>query len=185
MYNKLKLKKVYLKEGHYDSVPLFFAILENDKMSSSVNSQKGFTLIEILITLVILGILVTLATGSFLSYQARAKQSEIKANLGTIGEMAISYKAEFNTYITNWDGLGWISTGKTRYRYWYNQGAAVNTPTSPEAGVSYSDPGSDAQDNSFVVGGVGNIDRDINFTDQWLYNQDRSFTVQQNDVTTN
>ena len=98
--------------------------------------------------------------------------------------MALSYNAEFNTYITNWDGLGWASNGKTRYRYWYNQGAAANTPTSPEVGITYSDPGSDAQDNSFVVGGVGNIDRD-NFTDQWLYNQDRSFTVQQNDVTTN
>jgi len=184
MFNKLGLKKVYLKEGCCDSAPLFLKALRNEINLSPIRYQQGFTLIEILITLVILGILVTLATGSFLSYQARAKQSEIKANMGTIGEMALSYKAEFNTYITNWDGLGWASNGKTRYRYWYNQGAAANTPTSPEVGITYSDPGSDAQDNSFVVGGVGNIDRD-NFTDQWLYNQDRSFTVQQNDVTTN
>ncbi len=145
--------------------------------------QYGFTLIELMVVVAILGILATLATGSFLSYQARAKQSEAKTNLGSIGEMAIAYRAEFNTYIIDWTGIGWQPIGTTRYRYWYNGTYAANTPTSPETGTNYSDPGSAATVDTFVAGAVGNIDRD-NFTDQWLYNQNRSFTVQQNDVTT-
>lgn len=147
------------------------------------NSQEGFTLIELMIAVAIIGILVTLATGGFLSYQARAKQAEAKINLGSIGELATSYRAEYNTYITNWTGIGWQPIGRTRYRYWYNGGAAAGTPTSPEVGVNYSDPGSVAADNTFTAAAVGNIDRDAS-TDQWLYNQGRLFTILQNDVTT-
>ena len=145
--------------------------------------QDGFTLIELMIVVAILGILATLATGAFLSYQAKAKQAEVKTNLGTIGELALTYKTEYDTYITNWTGIAWQPQGTTRYRYWYNGVAATGTPTSPETGTNYSDPGSAAAVDTFVAGAVGNIDRD-NFTDQWLYNQNRSFTVQQNDVTT-
>ncbi|MBI5756118.1 MAG: prepilin-type N-terminal cleavage/methylation domain-containing protein [Nitrospirae bacterium] len=145
--------------------------------------QDGFTLIELMVTVAILGILAALATGSFLSYQARAKQSEIKSNLGAIGELAISYKTEYDTYITDWTGIGWQPQGTTRYRYWYNGVAATGTPTSTEMGIDYSDPGSAATASTFISAAVGNIDRD-NSTDQWLYDQNRSFTIQQNDVTT-
>lgn len=145
--------------------------------------QDGFTLIELMIVVAILGILATLATGGFLSYQAKAKQAEAKTNLGSIGELALSYKTEYDTYITSWSNMGWLPQGSTRYRYWYNGAAAAGTPTSTEAGVSYSDPGSVAAANTFVTAAVGNIDRDVS-TDQWLYDQNRTFTNLQNDVTT-
>jgi len=150
---------------------------------SILKSRHGFTLIELMIVVVILGILVTLATGGFLSYQAKAKQAEAKTNLGAIGELVISYKVEYDTYITNWSGIGWQVQGKTRYSFWYNGQAAAGTPTVAEVGVNYSDPGSAAANSTFTVAAVGNIDRD-NSTDQWLYNQTRSFTILQNDVVT-
>ncbi len=143
--------------------------------------QEGFTLIELMITVTIVGILVTIATGSFLSYQAKSKQSEAKTNLGAIGELALSYKAEYDTYITIWTGIGWQPMGTTRYRYWYNGAAAAGTPTAPEGGINYSDPGSAAVADAFTAAAVGNIDNDGS-TDRWLYNQDRSFTIQQNDI---
>ena len=145
--------------------------------------HNGFTLIELMVAVGILGILAVLATGSFLSYQARAKQSEIKSNLGAIGELAITYKTEYDTYITDWSNIGWQPMGTTRYRYWYNGTAAVGTPTLLEVGINYSDPGSVAAIDSFTAAVVGNIDGDAS-TDQWLYDQNRSFTIQQNDVTT-
>ena len=145
--------------------------------------QDGFTLIELMIAVAILGILATLATGGFLSYQAKTKQAEVKTNMGAIGELAISYKIEYDSYITDWAGIGWQPQGTTRYRYWYNGAAAANTPTLPEAGINYDDPGSAADDNTFTASAVGNVDNDAR-TDQWLYNQTRSFTNLQNDVTT-
>ena len=145
--------------------------------------QDGFTLIELMIAVAILGILATLATGGFLSYQAKAKQAEVKVNLGSIGEFAITYKTEYDTYITDWTGIGWQPQVTTRYRYWYNGVAATGTPTSTDVGVNYSDAGSAADGNTFTAAAVGNIDGDI-AADQWLYDQNRSFTIQQNDVTT-
>ena len=145
--------------------------------------QDGFTLIELMIVVAILGILATLATGGFLSYQAKAKQAEVKTNLGAIGELALTYKTEYDTYITNWTGIGWQPKGTTRYRYLYNGAAAAGTPTLPEVGINYSDPGSAAAADSFTAAAVGNIDSDGS-TDQWLYDQNRSFTTLQNDVTT-
>ena len=136
-----------------------------------------------MIVVAILGLLATIATGGFLSYQAKAKQSEVKSNMGAIGELALSYKTEYDTYITDWNGIGWQPLGTTRYRYWYNGAAATGTPTIPDAGVNYSDPGSAAAANTFNAAAIGNIDRDIS-TDQWFYNQSRIFTNLQNDVIT-
>ena len=78
--------------------------------------KEGFTLIELMVAVAIIGILVALATGSFLSYQAKSKQAEAKANLGSIGELALAYKTEYDTYVTNWTGIGWQPKGNTRYR---------------------------------------------------------------------
>ncbi|MBI5194036.1 MAG: prepilin-type N-terminal cleavage/methylation domain-containing protein [Nitrospirae bacterium] len=150
---------------------------------SILYKSNGFTLIELMIVVVILGILATLATGSFLSYQAKSKQAEAKSNISSIAESALAYKAEYGTFVTDWSGIGWQANGTTRYRYWYNGLAAAGTPTNAEAGVDYSDPGSTATVNTIIVGSVGNIDRDAS-TDQWLYNQDRVFTNLQNDVST-
>ncbi len=148
-----------------------------------LRSRRGFTLIELMLVVGILGILATLATGSFLSYQSKAKQAEAKTNLAAIGEMALSYKTEHDTYITNWNSLGWRPQVVTRYCYWYNGAAAAGTPTNPDVGVSYADPGSAATGNTFIAAAVGNVDRDVS-TDQWLFDENRIYTIQQNDVTT-
>lgn len=145
--------------------------------------DKGFTLIELMMVVVILGILVALALGTFRSYQAKSKQAEAKINLGAIGNLAEAYKAEHDTYVTSFDSLGWAPNFITRYRYWYNGASAVNTPTSMEAGVDYSDPGSAATSNAFTAAAVGNVDSDPT-TDQWTYNDRRNLRNIQNDPTT-
>ena len=159
-------------------------------MQIIIKNDKGFTLIELMIAVAIIGILVALATGGLLSYQAKAKQAEAKVNLGAIAELATSYKAENDSYQltpsgadVTWNDLGWTPNMRTRYCYWYNGGAAAGTPTVLDVGVDYSDPGSVATANTFVAAAVGNIDRDAS-ADQWLYDQNRNFTILQNDVIT-
>ncbi|WP_414645174.1 type IV pilin protein, partial [Candidatus Deferrimicrobium sp.] len=46
--------------------------------------KKGFTLIELMIVVAIIGILAAIAIPNFLRFQAKSKQSEAKTNLGGI-----------------------------------------------------------------------------------------------------
>src|SRR5436309_14111532 len=51
-------------------------------MLTSWRDQKGFTLVELMIVVAIIGILAAIAMPNFLQYQARARQSEARTNLG-------------------------------------------------------------------------------------------------------
>ena len=60
--------------------------------------QKGFTLIELMIVVAIIGILAALAIPNFIRFQARSKQSEVKANLKSVFTAEKSYYQEHDTY---------------------------------------------------------------------------------------
>ena len=71
-------------------------------MLSKLRSKKGFTLIELMIVVAIIGILAAIAIPNFLKFQAKSKQSEAKTNLGAIFTGQISYlrRAELLTAIS-------------------------------------------------------------------------------------
>ena len=64
------------------------------KMSKLFKGQKGFTLIELMIVVAIIGILAAIAIPNFVAYQAKSKQSEAKVSLGAIFTSAVAYQAE-------------------------------------------------------------------------------------------
>src|SRR3972149_8900637 len=82
--------------------------------------EKGFTLIELMIVVAILGILAAIAIPNFMRFQAKSKQSEAKTNLGGIGTTAEAYRSETDTYVASWAQLGWVPQGTTRYAYYYS-----------------------------------------------------------------
>ena len=61
-------------------------------------NKKGFTLIELMIVVAIIGILAAIAIPNFMKFQAKAKQSEAKTNLGAIYVAQLSYFSNSNTY---------------------------------------------------------------------------------------
>jgi type IV pilus assembly protein PilA len=68
-------------------------------MSSRITGQKGFTLIELMIVVAIIGILAAIAIPNFLTYQAKAKGSEAKTNINGIRTSEIAFFAENGAYV--------------------------------------------------------------------------------------
>ena len=68
-------------------------------MLKQLKGQKGFTLIELMIVVAIIGILAAIAIPNFLTYQMKARQSEAKTNLQAIRTSEIAFQAERGCYI--------------------------------------------------------------------------------------
>ena len=62
--------------------------------------RGGFTLIELMIVVAIIGILAAIAIPNFLRFQLKAKSSEGKTNLAAIRTAEESYYAEYGMYIS-------------------------------------------------------------------------------------
>ena len=68
-------------------------------MLKQLKSQKGFTLIELMIVVAIIGILAAIAIPNFLTYQLKSRQSEAKVNLGAIKTSLIAFQAERGCFL--------------------------------------------------------------------------------------
>lgn len=153
-----------------------------------MKNQKGFTLIELMIVVAIIGILAAIAIPNFLRYQAKAKQGEAKTNLGAIGTNAESFRAENDTYVATVAQLGWAAQGTNRYAYAYNnlalaaaQGAATAACTNAAAATAALAAAPAASATSFQAGASGEIDTDAT-CDAWTYTNLRVLTNSTNDV---
>jgi type IV pilus assembly protein PilA len=89
--------------------------LKETVMKKMLKNKKGFTLIELMIVVAIIGILAAIAIPNFMNYQCKAKQSEAKTVLGNIRVAQEAYRAEYDTYKGDTGPLGVTLKGKSRY----------------------------------------------------------------------
>lgn len=68
-------------------------------MVKTFRKQEGFTLIELMIVVAIIGILAAIAIPNFLTYQMKSRQSEAKVNLQAIKTSEIAFQAERGCYL--------------------------------------------------------------------------------------
>lgn len=73
---------------------------ENGMTRMHVKGAQGFTLVELMIVVAILGVLASVAIPSFVDYQLRSKRAEAYVNLGALSKTQKSYFAEYNTFIS-------------------------------------------------------------------------------------
>jgi type IV pilus assembly protein PilA len=165
-------------------------------------TESGFTLIELMIVVAIIGILTAIALPNFLTYQAKSRQAEAKVGLSAIFTSAVAYRSEspYQSYApATLSEIGWLPSGVTRYSFWYQDGVnvatAAGTTISQFSGTSAATlpcnvtvaPASGgltvaASSSGFTAGANGNIDGD-SVCDQWFINDQRTMQNPTNDVT--
>jgi prepilin-type N-terminal cleavage/methylation domain-containing protein len=67
--------------------------------AATARRSQGFTLLELMIVVAIIGVLASVAIPSFRNYQMNAKRSEAYANLSALAKAQKSYFAEFNEFV--------------------------------------------------------------------------------------
>ena len=78
-------------------------------------NEKGFTLIELMIVIAIIGILAAIAIPNFMNYQCNANQREGQAQLSNLRTALETYYAENNTYTDDFDNMGFEFKGDDLY----------------------------------------------------------------------
>ena len=86
-------------------------------MLRSLRSDKGFTLIELMIVVAIIGILAAIEIPNFLRYQATSLQAEARTNLGGVYVAETASFSNTGTY-DSFANVGFVlSGGSNRYTY--------------------------------------------------------------------
>jgi type IV pilus assembly protein PilA len=116
-------------------------------MMRRTRNTAGFTLVELMVVVALIGVLAAIAIPSFLTYQARSRRAEAYTNLAAIAKTQKSFQATkgtfhdtgnsfpdplpyggLGTHTMTWDGpseaawgdLGWFPEGQVYYSYMSN-----------------------------------------------------------------
>jgi len=93
--------------------------------------RRGFTLIELMIVVAIIGILAAIAIPNFIRFQARSKQGEAKANLKSLFTAERSLYQEKDKYYSTIRDIGFAPERGNRYAYFVGGGTCENRAVSP------------------------------------------------------
>ena len=125
-----------------------------------LRSEHGFTLVEMIIVLVILGVLVLIAVPSYLGFEGRAGRKSAAADVRAAVSSAEAFRTDHSTYtgltvsalraydagiavddvVVSPDGLSYCLDKTVRDQHAFVvRGAAPHTPAAPDSGAGQVD----------------------------------------------
>lgn len=109
--------------------------------NTRISNQQGFSLVELMIVVAIIGLLSAIGVPQYQKFQARSRQSEAKAALGALYSAEQSFIAEWNLYSIDLRNIGFGVTGTNlRYKTGFNVATCTGYVTTggapPETGAN-------------------------------------------------
>lgn len=130
--------------------------------------HRGFTLIELMIVVAIIGILAAIAIPNFMKFQLRAKSSEGKTNIASIRVAEEGYSAEHGKYVLCPESPAGLNTPPTQKQNFADVGVTADGEGfrvigwAPEGSVyfTYAVNYSSAVPSEYYISAHANIDGD-------------------------
>lgn len=171
-----------------------------------MKSQQGFSLIELMMVVVIIGVLAGIGIPQYQKFQMKARQSEVKSLLSSMYTAQKAFYAEWNQYYADFNAVGYGLDGHLGYNVGFSTTNASGPATHPN--TDYNDapatvknskdfcstractiskskvtniPLSELTETTFVFGGRANLDED-DATDDWTLNTNKIFVQLTDDI---
>lgn len=126
-------------------------------MRSNRARQRGMTLIEILVVLVLIGIVLGIVGGNFIGKGEKAKADAAKIEIGQISQTLDLYKLEVGRYPSSQEGLQALISAPAGVANWngpyWKKGTVPKDPWGNE--YKYASPGSKAAYEIISLGADG------------------------------
>ena len=177
----------------------------------ALQGQEGFSLIELMMVVVIIGVLTTVGVPQYQKFQMKAKRSEVKSLLSSMYTAQTAFFAEWGQYYEDFDAIGYGLDGDLGYLVGFISGTMYGPATHPSSfyrGLrasiyntkQYCDRGNvctyskaraantdlgfaliSSGGDAFVFGGAANLDADA-YKDRWSINNDRELLLLRDDI---
>lgn len=122
MHKKLLIKLLKFRKGEVMK-----------KFMNKLNDESGFTLVELMIVVAIIGVLSAVAVPNFQKYQAKAKTSEAKVQLAAAYTAEQAFFGDFGIYHICLSYMGYDPTDEAASRYYAMGFGIASSATAPVA----------------------------------------------------
>lgn len=104
------------------------------RLLKASKSEKGFSLVELMIVVAIIGILTAIAIPNFQRFQLKSRQSEARNNLAALYTAEKAFYGEWSAFFADFRDIGFKPEGRLIYRTGFSN-AGVNAPANYTGGV--------------------------------------------------